>query len=321
MGTGAGGGGASSAAGHHTLKDRLLGGRLRRLRSLVEIDVGLDLVDEDDLAGLLGGRAGSELLLGTFTPQEIEDAFVRNGITERLTAQGLAPLRLRIDARDPFRHTLQVFTEADELLAESSLRVGQFTTEAEWAGALRGKRLSMLYALWLLMQNPRGAFTAARPALPGQDHPGLRVAHQVDQVFRRLAHRLECHGIINCPEFFHTAVFYSQAYHFLDPVTEGQLIALRRDLGSVPLAEASWAVLRGCVVEAAPAAAGSVFRWEPQEQLLPLHPRLASYFGSATYRDAVAGAAEDHRYHLDGERFAKLNPLRPDGTVAPEDRL
>lgn len=311
------------AGGRATLKDRLLGGRLRHLRSLVEFDVGGGILQQEDLQGLLGGHSGSELLLGRFSARDIEEGFVRHGITQRLQAMGLAPFELRVDARDPYRHTLQVFTLGDrrDLLAESSLRVGQFQTDAEWAGPLQGKRLRMLYVLWLLMQNPRADFVPERPALPGQEHAGLRVARQVDRLFRRLAERLDCHGIINCPEFFHTAVFYSSAYHFLAASAEGQLQALRRDLVSLDLARASWAVLKGCVLHADGPAAGQVFHWEPQEQLLPQHPTLAAYFVSPAYSDAVAEAAQRCRFTIDHERFAAVDPVRPDGSVAEADRV
>lgn len=288
--------------------------RLKHLRGSLHSSESL-LPSEEDLAGLVGPRGAPRLLLGTYSVQEVEEALNRFKILPALAGQGLRSLHISLDTSDASRHTFRLHEQDGGerlLVAESALRLDSFQTEAHFAAPLHGRRFRMLFILWLLMQNPRARFSPRRPALPGQVYPGLGIGRQVTQVYLAMARRLQCDGIVNSPEFGHTAVLYSRRYRFLDPEAEGRLIALRRDLAPLSLAEASWALHTGCVLlEGEPS---RPYRWVPEDQVLPLAEPLLAHFRSREYVQAVKRAAKRHRFRLDAERFARMEPLNPDGS-------
>ncbi len=304
--------------GTASAKVRGLAERLR-LKHLEDLLLPADLAglpEAIDLADLVSSRGAPELFLGTFSEEDIAGALQRYGVSQRLIDKGLGAPEVHIDTSERARHTMRIFCPLGEhsaLVAETALRLGDYQTEAPFARPLHGHRLRMLYALWLLMQDPRADFDAQRPALPGQHRPGLQMAHYVDHLFRGLARRMDCDGVVNCPEFYHTAVFYSQSYRFLDPAKEGLLAALRRDLAGLSLAGASWGIHTGCVLERLPSGEERAVHWEPEEQILALREPLLSYFASDHFRTAVAKHAATLHFRFDRERWERISPLRPDG--------
>ncbi|MDY0058176.1 MAG: hypothetical protein RBU45_00055 [Myxococcota bacterium] len=296
--------------------------KLRHLRQLVDCEIGLpdcgSLTDEAAFAGLVGARGAPRLFLGTYSVPEVEAALERFGILPALRARGLSPTQIGLDTSDAERHTFSITCPIDgqqRLIAETALRVGCFDIDAPFAPLLRGQRFRMIFILWLLMQHPGASFSAARPALPGQVFPGLGIGRQVEQVYLAMARRLGCDGLVNSPEFAHTAVLYSRYYRFVDPEVEGRLLSLRRSLSGLGLAEGAWALHTGCV--RLTDAGGQPYYWVPEDQVLPLSPALQAHFRSPAYVRAVKRSLETHRFVLDRERLAALAPLLPDGSPRP----
>ncbi|MBN1945282.1 MAG: hypothetical protein JW797_06365 [Bradymonadales bacterium] len=288
---------------------------LKHLKERVDPGAMAGLPQTDDLDGLVGARGAPRLLLGTYSEQGVRDGLERFGVTQKLRAMDLADFEMQFETDQPDYHTLRLLCRKVEprcILAEATLHVGRFETEAPFATALHHREIRMLYLLWLLMQNPAGKFDASRPVLPGQEKPGLSVAHEVDRLFRAMALRLRCHGIINRPEFLHAAIIYSRSYRFFDPAVEGRLMALKRDLAHLSLADASWAMYSG-QVRLASVDPPRPFFWEPEEQILAIEQPLVDYFESPQYLQASLQAADRLRFQVD-ERFDPLEHHHPDGS-------
>ena len=73
------------------------------------------------------------------------------------------------------------------------------------------------------------------------------------------------------------------------------MCALRRDLESLSVTDASWAVEQGRVVEEP---GGKVLRWRPSEMVAPITRVLKTYMKSDPYEAAVAEAREATHYRL-----------------------
>ena len=78
-------------------------------------------------------------------------------------------------------------------------------TEPAPPGVEPHEPLTLLGLEWLLLQDPSVAFSLERPKLPGQDHPGLGIAIEVQEILIRVCHRLSLEGIWHRPAHYHVA--------------------------------------------------------------------------------------------------------------------
>lgn len=285
---------------------------LKDLRDL--FGTGNLLPTEADYCAL--GEAGNSprLFLGNYSEDDILERLAHYGVMPKLREKGFGQIRVRLDLSN--LHRQEVFLYDGEfvpsrLLGELAVQPGIFRGEHSLPRALRGRTFHMLYIHWLCLQNPTRSFTASRPALPGQRHPGLKVGHEFMHMLIALAQKLGMDGIINVPEFPHTAVFYSRRFAFLSPTAEGVLRAFQRDMAEYSLARASWGILTGCVKETRTARPRS---WFSGEQVLPVSQALIDHFYGDWYTRRVQRSFESHRFTFDEAHWERCNPLNPDGS-------
>ncbi|MEL7237981.1 MAG: hypothetical protein AAGK78_03900, partial [Planctomycetota bacterium] len=126
-----------------------------------------------------------------------------------------------------------------------------------------------------------------RPPLPGQEHPGLGVSEQLQEVLVQAALRLRLYGVLNQPAYLHTALGTSE-FRFVDPEDEGNMQALVQILKG-PIDEISRAVDDG----RARWGDGEAFLWRPGPRLLPVSEEAIACFSSADYTGAVDRAKSD----------------------------
>jgi hypothetical protein len=255
-----------------------------------------------DLLGQLTDEKSPALWLGHYTEQEILHLLEKFGILPALKEKGFANLVIVIEPLDPFAQALRIFNEkavADNQLAEFRLREVAFSPQPLAVDA----PLSMLKIEWLMLQNPRVQFSPERPRMPGQRHPGLGLGKQTVQFLVHLAEAHHLAGVLNFPEFFHNAYLYLEYFHYCDPRLKGLVLALRRDLIELSLAELSWAIYLGCVNDAT---TGQTYDWQADALVLPLDEKLKKLFGSAEYEQNVYRTLAEARFVLDREKFEKV---------------
>jgi hypothetical protein len=236
-------------------------------------------------------EARIDRFLGLYTNQGGQLALERYGFLQMLREKGFDHLLLSTDTSDASRHALRIHfdrRDPEHLLVEmvlgfKPLRLPNGTT---------GKMLSVE---WLLMQDPRRSFPPDRPPLPDQQHPGLGLFYWQGQLLRLMATRLECDGLMNNPQQFHNGSLYGKAMKFVDPVDEGTLRALERDLAALPLGEASHAVDAGLVREVG----GDTFRWKAHPQILPISLSMQAYFEGKEYQSRVVEVRDRLRFELE----------------------
>jgi hypothetical protein len=143
---------------------------------------------------------------------------------------------------------------------------------------------------WLLLQNPREPFSARRPRLPGQSHPGLGLLKEVLGWLVLLCEQQRLDGVFFTAAHYHIVGQSRRLVRVLDPREEGRLRALGAALAGLPLAEAVAAVEQGRVVDAA---TGEALDWEPVACVVPVSPALAEQVTGAAYEEAASRAAQE----------------------------
>jgi len=234
-------------------------------------------LEEQDLGALVPGVAAPPLFLGTQSRHEVELLLERAGVLPQLRARGFPTLRVELDARDGAQ-TVRVLADDGsgspvlvEVRAERSRR------------AVPGSEVIALE--WLLLQNPRGAFSSTRPRLPGQQHPGLGLLRDVMSWLVVLCERQSLDGIFFTASHYHIAVQSRRVVRPLDPADEARLLAFADALEPLSLAEATTAVAEGRVVDRA---SGRPVEWRPVPMVLPVSPGLKERVDSPAYDAAVA---------------------------------
>jgi hypothetical protein len=233
--------------------------------------------------------------LGRFDKAALERELESAGILAALEQRGFPKVRLRLDAWEA-EHRMRVLSaRGDEPLVE--LRATEMTVVVD-EPVLRDQGVELLYVLavrWLSLQNPGKPFKPERPRLPGQRHPGLGISRRFYGRLMTWAHEWGKDALLNFPEYYHNAVFYSSMFRFASPARQGRFEALRRDLASLPVCDASAAVAEGRVTQDPP---GPPLHWEAAEMLAPVTDSVKKALDSEAYADAVREARESVRFHV-----------------------
>jgi acetoin utilization deacetylase AcuC-like enzyme len=212
-----------------------------------------DVFDAADLVRALGlGRGRGRLLLDFYSAEGAEHALFRFGILGHLARLGYHSFRVELDDA----------TVGDRFRLKGSAGGVEHVLIESVVERRRVEGREVLYIHWLTMRHPRASFDAARPALPGQEVPGLGLAREASETFARMARRLGLAGVAFRPAWFHMAYAARHLFRFVDPARQGRFEALVRDLAHLPLVEATEAVAEGRV-----RLDGARYAWEADEMV------------------------------------------------------
>jgi len=261
------------------------------------------LISADDILGDLRDKERPHLFMNFYSEQGVKTALEQYGVFKDLNKRGFHDFIIKINARDPYRHTLKAYFEQedpDHLLGELIVRKKYFIAKPIFPTDITGQKFGMIVIEWLTLQDPTAKFTLQRPPLPGQIFPGLRIGRKIVGIFINMSLRLKTDGLLNIPEHYHNAVFYSKLFKYFNPYTEGQFLAMQRDLRMAGLFKAAWAVELDCVIEKK---TGKPWKWFTDEQVLFVSKRLEKYFESKEYRARVEEAEQSHEFEIDFDRL------------------
>ena len=252
-------------------------------RGLSPPDEPLGLSEGELMDQLTGYQVGGMLLLGVYSAHAVEFTLERHGVLEAVRQRGFAEPRVSLDASDPAHQIVRVHGRKpgfpESLLLELVVRRRRLPARPQ------APDLDMLAIEWLLLQDPTASFRSSRPAMPGQKHPGLGLAGPVVAMLVDACRRLELGGLLATPARYANAVVGARWFRFLDPEAEGRMAALRQVLAGRSLEQAAELMEAGALRTRA----GEPVRFEPADQVLPLHPALLSYFDSPEYGQALEG--------------------------------
>lgn len=218
-----------------------------------------ELLSTEDLQDLFpSARHRPPRILDFYTPQGVELALHQYGFLAQLERLGYSRFHVAVDSTGA-GDRLRVFGNdrdgCEHLLVESV--VARRTV----AGA------EVLFVNWLTLRNPRVQFSPLRPALPGQDVPGLGLAREASELLERMARRLDLAGVAFRPSWYHMAYAARRFAFFADPARQGRFEALLRDLAQMPLLEATHALAQGQVLMN-----GEPYAWEADDMVAWAHP-------------------------------------------------
>ncbi|HEX4960720.1 MAG TPA: histone deacetylase [Thermoanaerobaculia bacterium] len=241
----------------------------------------------EDITASLNGPHGPRRFLGYYSAQGLELALERAGLLDRIRSLGFEQPTLEMDVDNPTGDTVRLFGDLRrrELLIEARARIDR--------GTLPG--YSLLRIEWLLLQNPRAEFTAERPRLPGQTHPGLGMSQDVIALLILACDRLQLDGLVFVPAHYHTASQGRKWLRFLSPADEGLFRAVQKVFHGLPLSEATRALDERRVIDTR---TGEPFAWHPMPLVLPVSDRMRPLMEGEAYEKAVAEEMSRHELEL-----------------------
>jgi hypothetical protein len=258
----------------------------------------------------LTGENPENRLFGRYGPGELWERLGTSGLLAGLSERGYPEPVLRLSCADPADQRICLYAgeeTRDRLLLEARLQLAPFHPRRPIGPFTKETSLRMLVINWLVLSSPDGTFTVDRPRLPGQEKPGLGLLNQTIALLKSLSRELSVDGVLDVPDHFHTALFYSRAFRYISPEAEGKFLAIVRDLSGVPLTLASDAIREGCLVDQA---TGAAVPWPAAEQVLALRGPLFRFLRSPSYREARNRALADHRFIVNWDLYRKNLALR-----------
>jgi hypothetical protein len=250
--------------------------RIARSLTLLELRApppdGAELSAQD-----LDGLTTTPAFVDVYTEVGLRRVLEVYGLKDALAAQGLADHDIRVHQDDPFRHRLELVLGDGTRIMDMRLDLVRCHRRRLVGGSedpATDEHFDVVVVNWLLMQNPRRAFTAQRPRLPGQEHPGTGLGRQIHNLLVLLCRRIHRDALLAVPERFHLAVLYRRAgYRFLDERVStlmDDVLAAGQQAG-LSFAALAWAMERGFVRTKD----GAPVSYAPTELVCPVSPSLA----------------------------------------------
>lgn len=271
------------------------------------IDIKLDDIDFSETFESLPGLSGSKkLFLGRFNENDLIEMMDKTGLTGHLKSLGFEELLIDIDKDQSQIYYLRLYwreLKPDMLLVDLRLSETTFTPDKKYfPDGTRPLPYDMIVIEWLSAKNPMKQFDNSRPQLPGQTNPGLGVMKYCFDLLYHIAKQIYKDGFLDVPDHMHGAMIYSKKFKFFDPVHEGILRAVMRDLSAYTLADISWGVITSTIIERYKNEPAS---YEPGEQIFYVSRRMKKYFNSKKYKATFKKYYNRKRYYFDYEEMKK----------------
>ncbi|AEI66639.1 hypothetical protein [Corallococcus macrosporus] len=272
--------------------------------------VGMSLED----LGLGNAEASrADLVFGTYSPQGLERALRAYGLLQRVEER-VGPVELRAVCTDPYRPRIIVMSRRFYApVADLELR----RTTGDEVGL--GDALAttpLLYVDSLLLQHPGRSFDWHRPPLPGQNHPGLKLAGHILDVLLLMARRLGTEALALTPSTFSAACVYDRRFLFADGAAQGRFLALRQAGQHLPRWLHAWAVELRCMRDEQ----GQTVAFKPSPMLAPASSRLGQHFDANAWDDALQLEAR-RLLSLDEETLQRRFPWERMPPGPPPERV
>ena len=230
-----------------------------------------------DLMGLV--EHDDARFLGKFSRYAVELQLERLGVLDGIRARGFPDLTVTLDAPSGLGTVLRVLGTPDSRDLLFELKASRSRSIVPGFEALEIE--------WMLLQNPRGAFTTRRAQLPGQSHPGLGMLREIAAWLIVVCEELRLDGIAFVPSQYFMAAVGHRHLRFVDPGRQARYEAMQDALSGSRLAMANTLLNNGNVIDRE---TGASVYWEPVPMVLPVSERLRDKVTGDAYRAAVERA-------------------------------
>ena len=206
-------------------------------------------------------------VLGEYSRHAMEVTLERLGILKQIRAKGFSYPIVSVSRVSSLGHTIRIFGDENQeiLLMELRMRTDKTTIPNS----------ELLYAEWLLLQNPREVFTPERQRLPGQDYPGLGLLPEIVALMVVMCERAGLDGIMFVPAHYYMAALGRRHLIFVRPEDETVFEALQEAVQGLGLADATRAIENGQVVDQEK---NQPVEWHTPLMVLPISQRLRDQF-------------------------------------------
>ncbi len=240
---------------------------------------------ESEVMFQLAKENPANLLFGRYDERKVLEIAEKSGVIRGLARLGYPDPILTLSCADPSEQRICFYageTVRERLLVEARLQLKNFHLKRPIGPFTPEDSFRMLVMLWLVLSDPDRDFPSTGRACPASSGPGWAARRGVPSPADLRARPRRRRHARRAGPLPHRAVLF-RSFRYLDPAVEGRYQAISRDLAGVPLALASDAIRRGCLVDRA---TGAPLAWQPSEQVMTERGPLHRFLHSQAYRDA-----------------------------------
>jgi len=266
---------------------------------------GSPILKEIDIFSELVAKEGTSLFLGKYSMNEVVAVLRKRNFFKEAQKKNLWPLGFELDSSEfPPLQRFQIFyrkKNPQNLIVDLKIREGRFQLKNKLAFDFPIHKYDFLILEWLTLQNPLQSFSQEKPALPGQNLPGLSLGKKVLDIFVYLARITRKDGLLAFPAYFHNAILFSRYFHFIKPEKEAEVQAIRESFLDISFKNLAWIVHLNCLRWKN----NKIYEWKAEEQLYPLNKSLKKYFDSKAYKEKVKKSQKNLSFFIDWECYKK----------------
>ena len=255
-------------------------------------------------------------LFGYYSANGVRYALETLGVFKLLEAQGFSDFKVAITGDDVWSQLLRVWGHnggRSFLLTEGRFRNSNWIVPAE-ASLLKSECGNQAFNValidWMTLQNPLADFTPERPRLPGQEHPGLGIVHEVLEVFYAVARRLRLDALLVVSDRFHNAVIYSPSFFFVDPQRQAELVAIKQAGTGRSLQDMALALEAGLLYRDR----SEPYTWHGDVMINPLAVKLQDAHRRCGYTEKVDQISQGLVFEFDWPSFDARRRTMKDST-------
>lgn len=264
-----------------------------------------NLLGEDkDIFSELVERRGSSLFLGRYSLTEVSAALGKKNFFKEARKRNLWPIVFDLDSTAYPLQRLQIFyrdKRPENMIVDLKIKEGVFYPREKGLSDFPLSELKSLIFEWLTLQNPLLRFSEQRPALPGQQHPGLSVGKKVVDIFIRLGRLTQKDCLLVFPMYFHNAILFSRYFQFLNPDKSAEVLVIRKSFSQIPFKQLAWIVHWNCLRDKN----NEVYEWKAEEQVYPLTKSLKDYLESKKFKEMVKTSLKKFHFSVDWDGYEK----------------
>lgn len=251
-------------------------------------------------------RKKEKLFLRNFTADALLGIMGKVKLLEHLERLGITDVRVTVDVDEYYVHYMKVYfrdIDPEMLLLDLRLSESRFMPDKSLFANEAFTAYDMIVIEWLSAQNPlHREFDREKPQLPGQRKPGLGILNYCFEMMYIVAREIIKDGFLDIPDHMHGAIMYSRKFKFFNPVHEGILRAMMRDLGRYSLADISWGIITHTIIEEYK---NQPQQYAPSEQIFYVSDRMRDYFRSKKYLSVYNKYYRRKRFRFEYEEMLK----------------